>query len=90
MVNFSPLAAEIGPVVWGTTANFNGFCVLSMLLHKQCYRNFSMVQTISYLVNKNQLVEYCAKNNNAVFKQIQMLNSQPYIKNSKSEEKANN
>jgi len=23
MVNFSPLAAEIGPVVWGTPANFN-------------------------------------------------------------------
>jgi len=25
MVNFGPLAAEIGPVVWGTPANFNGF-----------------------------------------------------------------
>jgi len=24
-----PLAAEIGPVVWGTPANFNGFCVLA-------------------------------------------------------------
>jgi len=24
MVNFGPLAAEIGPVVWGTPANFNG------------------------------------------------------------------
>jgi len=33
MVNFSPLAAEIGPVVWGTPANFNGFCVLAALLH---------------------------------------------------------
>jgi len=28
MVNFGPLAAEIGPV-----ANFNGFCVLAALLH---------------------------------------------------------
>jgi len=28
MVNFSPLAAEIGPVVWGTPANFNGHRVL--------------------------------------------------------------
>jgi len=28
MVNFGPLAAEIGPVVWGTPANFNGFRVL--------------------------------------------------------------
>jgi len=28
-VNFSPLAAEIGSVVWGTPANFNVFRVLS-------------------------------------------------------------
>ena len=33
MVNFGPLAAEIGPVVWGTPANFNGFRVLAELLH---------------------------------------------------------
>jgi len=33
MVNFGLLAAEIGPVVWGTPANFNGFCVLAALLH---------------------------------------------------------
>jgi len=33
MVNFSPLAAEIGPVVWSTPANFNGFRVLAALLH---------------------------------------------------------
>jgi len=25
MVNFGPLAAEIGLPVWGTPANFNGF-----------------------------------------------------------------
>ena len=25
MVNFGPLTTEIGPVVWGTPANFNGF-----------------------------------------------------------------
>jgi len=29
MVNFGPL----GSVVWGTPANFNGFCVLAALLH---------------------------------------------------------
>jgi len=29
VVNFGPLAAEIGPVVWGTPGNFNGFCVLA-------------------------------------------------------------
>jgi len=33
MVNFGTLAAEIGPVVWGTPANFNGFRVLEALLH---------------------------------------------------------
>jgi len=33
MVNFSLLAAEIDPVVWGTPANFNGFCVFAALLY---------------------------------------------------------
>jgi len=33
MVNFCPLVAEIGPAVWGTPANLNGFCVLAALLH---------------------------------------------------------
>ena len=33
MVKFGQLAAEIGPVVWGTPANFNGFLVLAVLLH---------------------------------------------------------
>jgi len=27
MVNFGPLTAEIGAVVWGTSTNFNGFRV---------------------------------------------------------------
>jgi len=33
MVNFSLLAAEIVSLVWGTPANFNGFHVLTALLH---------------------------------------------------------
>jgi len=33
MVNFGPLPAEIGSVVWGTPANFNGYRVLAGLLH---------------------------------------------------------
>ena len=33
MVNFGPLAAEIMSLVWGTPANFNGFRVLTALLH---------------------------------------------------------
>jgi len=32
MVNFGPLAAEIGLVVWGTPRNVNGFRVLAALL----------------------------------------------------------
>jgi len=33
MVNFGLLAAEIGSLVWGTPANFNGFRVFVALLH---------------------------------------------------------
>ena len=33
VVNFGPLAVEISWRVWGTPANFNGFCVLAALLH---------------------------------------------------------
>jgi len=33
MVNFSPLAAEIGSLLWGIPANFNRFRVLAALLH---------------------------------------------------------
>jgi len=33
MVNFGPLAGEICWWVWGTPANFNGFRVLTALLH---------------------------------------------------------
>ena len=33
MVNFSPLVAEIGSLVWGTPANFNRFRILAALLH---------------------------------------------------------
>jgi len=35
MVNFSPLAAEIGSGIWGTPVNFNGFCILASLLHQR-------------------------------------------------------
>jgi len=33
MVNFGPLAAEIGSLDWGIPVNFNGFHVLAALLH---------------------------------------------------------
>jgi len=35
MVNFGLLTAEICWQVWGTPANFNGFCILAALLHSQ-------------------------------------------------------
>ena len=35
MVNFSPLTAEIGSLVWGSRANFNRLCVLVSLLHRR-------------------------------------------------------
>ena len=35
IVNFSPLTAEIGSLVWGTPANFNRFCVFASLLHRR-------------------------------------------------------
>jgi len=33
MVNFGILVAEIVSLVWSTSANFNGFCILAALLH---------------------------------------------------------
>jgi len=33
MVNFGPLTAEIGSLVWGTPDNFNGVRVMAALLH---------------------------------------------------------
>jgi len=35
IVNFNPLMAEIFSLVWGTPANFNGFCVLVSLLQRR-------------------------------------------------------
>jgi len=36
IVNIGPLTAEIGSLVWGTPANFNGCYVLALLMH-QCH-----------------------------------------------------
>jgi len=33
--NFIPLATEIGIPVWGTPANFKGFCMFASLLHRR-------------------------------------------------------
>jgi len=45
MVNFNPLAAEIGLPVWGTPANFNGFRVLAALTHGIQVRVVNVSQT---------------------------------------------
>ena len=47
MVNFGPLMAEIGSLVCGTLANFNGFCVLASLLQRRCSTEAN--QTARYL-----------------------------------------
>jgi len=44
MVNFGPLVAEIGSLVWGNWANFNGFRVLASLLHRR--RSMEANQTL--------------------------------------------
>ena len=52
MVNFGPLAAEIGLPVWGTPANFNGFRVLrywtmSTIKDEKSAAKFHYIKTVS-------------------------------------------
>ena len=56
MVNFGPLAAEIGPVVWGTPANINRFRVLASLLQRR--RSPEANQTLHNLWLSPGLVHY--------------------------------
>jgi len=56
MVNFGPLVAEIGPVVWGTPANFNGFCILAALLERRCSTEAN--QTLHGVWSSPGLVHY--------------------------------
>jgi len=46
MVNFGPLAAEIGLPVWGTPANFSGFRVLAALLSDVTHQRPTKLCTI--------------------------------------------
>jgi len=54
MVDFGPLTAEIGSLVCGTPANFNGFCVLASLL--QWRRSAEANQTLHYVWPSPRLV----------------------------------
>ena len=56
MLNFGPLAAEISLPVWGTPANFNGFCVLASLLHQ--HRSTDVNQTLHDVWPSPGLVHY--------------------------------
>ena len=56
MVNFGPLAAEIGWRVWGTPANFSGFCILASLLHRR--RSSEVNQTLHDVWPSAGLVHY--------------------------------
>jgi len=56
MVNFGPLAAEIGPVVCGTPANFNGFRALASLLQRR--RSTEANQTLHDVWLSPGLVHY--------------------------------
>jgi len=56
MVNFGPLAAEIGSLVWGTSANSNGFRVLTSLLPRR--RSAEANQTLHDVWPSPGLVHY--------------------------------
>jgi len=56
MVNFGPLTAEIGLLVWGTPANFNGFRVLPSLLQRR--RSADANQTLHDVWPSHTLVHY--------------------------------
>jgi len=56
MVNFGPLAAEIGLPVWGTPANFNRFHILASLLHRR--RSTDVNQTLHDVLASPGLIHY--------------------------------
>ena len=65
MVNFGPLAAEIGSGVWGISANFNGFRVLTEgpLLHAKfhphrCNDKGVGLPKLKFLLRFDRNVEY--------------------------------
>jgi len=55
MVNFGPLTGEIGWRVWGTPANFGGFCVFASLLRRR--RSMEVNQTLHDLWPSHGLVQ---------------------------------
>jgi len=58
MVNFGPLADEIGSGVWGTPTNFNGFRLLAALLH--CTPAMGVSQTLRRSTEGATYIRYWA------------------------------
>jgi len=56
MVNFGPLAADLGPVVWGTPANFNVVRILAALLQRR--RSPEVNQTLHNVWPSPGLLQY--------------------------------
>ena len=56
MVNYGPLAAEIGSLVWRIPANFNGFRVLAALLQR--HRSTEAKPTLHNVWPSSALVHY--------------------------------
>ena len=83
MANFGPLAAEIGLGVWGTPANFNGFCMLASMLQRCCLPeanqclhdvcpSLGLVHYIYIFRGSCPLMEFCQVQNSLY---VQMLHS---------------
>ena len=77
MVNFGPLAAEIGLPVWGTPADFNGFRVLAALLHDTSngrHPNFAALNRGRHLYSAGRSSRW-ASAHILVFKRIKLVAS---------------
>jgi len=61
MVNFSPLAAEVDLVVWGTPANFNGFRILAAFLHGTLVLGIVPHSSSTWTYPLCCVLVYCAK-----------------------------
>ena len=83
MANFGPLGAVIGLRIWGTPANFNGFCVLASLLHRHCspeanqslhdvWPSLGLVHYIYIFGGSCPLTEFCQVQNSLC---VQVLHS---------------
>ena len=75
------IMAEVGPVVWGTPANFNGFRVLAELLQRRCsteanqtlhgvWPSPGLVQYIYIFGGSCRVAEFCQVQNSLCILQV--------------------